>query len=97
MVAADMWCLGKSVGEKAGLPLPYRGQAAVVMPSAEDLAALPEGPCRKVAIRNRMTRSVTTTGAPLRHAGLGLERYVQATSPIRRYADLLTHWQLKVG
>jgi exoribonuclease-2 len=32
---------------------------------------------------------------PARHAGLGLEMYTQATSPIRRYSDLLTHFQLK--
>ena len=32
---------------------------------------------------------------PLRHAGLGLDTYTQATSPIRRYSDLLTHFQIK--
>lgn len=32
---------------------------------------------------------------PTRHAGLGLDIYTQATSPIRRYTDLLTHFQLK--
>jgi exoribonuclease II len=31
----------------------------------------------------------------LRHAGLGLDTYTQATSPIRRYSDLLTHFQIK--
>jgi exoribonuclease-2 len=30
-----------------------------------------------------------------RHASLGLDHYTQVTSPIRRYADLLTHFQLK--
>jgi exoribonuclease-2 len=29
------------------------------------------------------------------HAGLGLERYTRATSPLRRYSDLLTHQQLR--
>jgi exoribonuclease-2 len=32
---------------------------------------------------------------PLRHAGLGLDVYTQVTSPIRRYTDLLNHFQLK--
>jgi exoribonuclease-2 len=32
---------------------------------------------------------------PNRHASLGLETYIQVTSPIRRYTDLLTHFQLK--
>ena len=83
-------------GASAGLPLPYRGQAAIVMPSEEELEAVPEGMCREYLIRSRMTRSVCTTSGPLPHAGLGLPGYVQATSPIRRYMDLLAHWQLKV-
>ena len=83
-------------GASAGLPLPYRGQAAIVMPSEEELGAVPEGMCREYLIRSRMTRSVCTTSGPLPHAGLGLPGYVQATSPIRRYMDLLAHWQLKV-
>jgi exoribonuclease-2 len=33
--------------------------------------------------------------APARHAGLGLETYTQVTSPIRRYTDLLSHFQIK--
>ena len=29
------------------------------------------------------------------HAGLGLERYTRATSPLRRYSDLLVHQQVR--
>jgi exoribonuclease-2 len=29
------------------------------------------------------------------HGGLGLDLYVQATSPVRRYADLAVHHQIK--
>jgi exoribonuclease-2 len=32
---------------------------------------------------------------PARHASLGLDSYTQVTSPIRRYSDLLTHFQIK--
>jgi exoribonuclease-2 len=32
---------------------------------------------------------------PARHAGLGLNTYTQVTSPIRRYTDLLAHFQIK--
>ena len=45
---------------------------------------MPPGPCQAVLLRMRMTRSVMATAVPLRHAGLGLEAYVQFTSPIRR-------------
>jgi exoribonuclease II len=33
--------------------------------------------------------------SPIRHASLGLASYVQVTSPIRRYTDLLAHFQIK--
>jgi exoribonuclease-2 len=32
---------------------------------------------------------------PSRHASLALETYTQVTSPIRRYSDLLAHFQIK--
>ena len=32
---------------------------------------------------------------PLSDAGLGLDMYVQAISPVRRYADLALHLQIK--
>ena len=83
-------------GRDAGIALPFRGQSAPVVPTAEELAVLPEGPCRAVALRSRMMRSVTTFAQPQPHASLGLPAYLQFTSPIRRYVDLLSHFQLKV-
>lgn len=83
-------------GQQAGLPLPYRSQARAAMPPAEELEAVPEGACRSVLMRSRMLRSLCTTEETLPHCGLGLPGYVQVTSPIRRYTDLLAHWQLKV-
>jgi exoribonuclease-2 len=41
-----------------------------------------------------MPRSEVTI-TPARHASLGLDTYTQVTSPIRRYADLLAHFQIK--
>lgn len=66
-----------------------------MVPSEAELAGVPEGPCRAVLLRSRMVRGVCTTHNALPHAGLGLPAYVQVTSPIRRYSDLLAHWQLK--
>jgi len=46
------------------------------------------------AYRRRLRPSEMKT-APEPHAGLGLERYAQATSPLRRYLDLIVHQQLR--
>ncbi|CAN0374798.1 unnamed protein product [Pylaiella littoralis] len=39
--------------------------------------------------------SATTATTPQPHWGLGLASYVQWSSPIRRYLDLLAHYQIK--
>ncbi len=76
------------------LPLPFRGQPQPELPSDEELLQLPAGPVRSCAIRRCMPRSELTITAA-RHASLGLDTYTQVTSPIRRYSDLLTHFQIK--
>lgn len=73
--------------------MPYRSQPPAELPSEAELEALPEGPVRDAAIKRCLSRGVQGT-QPMAHFSLGLEAYVQATSPIRRYADLLTHRQL---
>ena len=97
-LVAEMMIL---TGEVAGrycreydLPVPFRGQPQPELPSDEELLQLPAGPVRFCALRGCMPRSETSI-TPLRHAGLGLDIYTQATSPIRRYTDLLTHFQIK--
>ncbi|KAK9805847.1 hypothetical protein WJX73_007247 [Symbiochloris irregularis] len=98
LVAEMMILAGEAAGrhgKEAGLPMPYRAQAAGQLPTESELAQVPAGLCREVLIRSRMLRSVTTIKEPLPHASLGLQHYVQITSPIRRYNDLLAHWQLK--
>lgn len=98
LVAEMMILAGEAAGElgrRLKVPLPYRGQPEPVLPEPEEMAAVPPGPCQAIMLRMRMTRSQTLTEAPIPHAGLGLDAYVQFTSPIRRYGDLLAHWQLK--
>ncbi|KDD75039.1 hypothetical protein H632_c910p2 [Helicosporidium sp. ATCC 50920] len=69
----------------------------MVLPSPSELALHPEGPARSMLLRSRMMRSTHSVSLAERHAGLGLDAYVQVTSPIRRFADLLAHWQLKAA
>jgi len=81
-------------GKKYNIPLPFRGQPQPELPPEEELLQLPGGPVRSCAMRRCMPRSEMSI-TPVRHAGLGLDTYTQATSPIRRYSDLLTHFQIK--
>ena len=98
LLVAEMMILA---GEVAGrycqthsLPVPFRGQPQPELPPEEELLLLPPGPVRACAVRRCMPRSEISI-TPYRHASLGLDTYTQVTSPIRRYTDLLTHFQLK--
>ena len=97
-LVAEMMILAGEVAAKYGqdnsLPLPYRGQPQPELPPEEELILIPVGPARSVAIRRCMPRSEMST-SPSRHASLGLNTYSQVTSPIRRYTDLLAHYQIK--
>lgn len=97
-LVAEMMILAGEVagryGQAHNLALPFRGQPQPELPPQEELLLLPAGPVRACAMRRCMPRSEMSI-TPARHAGLGLDMYSQATSPIRRYSDLLTHFQLK--
>jgi exoribonuclease II len=97
-LVAEMMILAGEVagnyGQTHQIPLPFRGQPQPELPSEEELMLLPAGPVRFCAMRRCMPRSEMSI-TPVRHAGLGLETYTQVTSPIRRYTDLLTHFQIK--
>ncbi|PIG92022.1 ribonuclease R family protein [Gloeocapsopsis sp. IPPAS B-1203] len=97
-LVAEMMILAGEVaghyGQVHKIALPFRGQPQPELPSEEELIQLPAGFARACAMRRCMPKSEMST-TPTRHAGLGLSTYTQATSPIRRYTDLLTHFQLK--
>ena len=97
-LVAEMMILAGEVaaryGKEHSLPLPFRGQPQPELPPEEELLLLPAGFVRACAMRRCMPKSEMSI-TPLRHAGLGLDNYTQATSPIRRYSDLLTHFQIK--
>jgi exoribonuclease II len=97
LVAEMMILAGEIAGrycQEHEIPVPFRGQPQPELPSDEELILLPAGPVRSCALRRCMPRSEMTT-IPNRHASLGLNTYSQVTSPIRRYTDLLTHFQIK--
>lgn len=96
MVSEAMLLMGAvvaEIGRREGLALPYRSQPPAELPTGQELAQIPEGPARDAAVKRCLSRGLQGT-TPMPHFSLGLEAYVQATSPIRRYADLLAHRQL---
>ncbi|KAK1563296.1 hypothetical protein Q3G72_025588 [Acer saccharum] len=76
------------------IPLPYRGQPQSNI-DASLFAHLPEGPVRSSAMVKIMRAAEIDFRKPIRHGILGIPGYVQFTSPIRRYMDLLAHYQVK--
>ncbi|NET42051.1 ribonuclease catalytic domain-containing protein [Okeania sp. SIO2B3] len=86
--------VGAKYGQKYDIPLPYRSQPQPELPPEAELILLPAGPVRSCAMRRCMPKSEMGI-IPARHASLALETYVQITSPIRRYSDLLAHFQIK--
>jgi exoribonuclease II len=86
--------LAARYGQQHHLPMLFRGQLQPELPSDEELMQLPIGPVRAVALRRCMPRSAVSL-TPSRHASLGLDMYAQITSPIRRYGDLIAHFQIK--
>jgi exoribonuclease-2 len=97
-MVAEMMILAGEVAARYGqqheLAIPFRSQPQPELPPDEELLLLPTGWVRDSAIRRCMTRSEVSI-TPNRHATLGLDSYSQVTSPIRRYTDLLAHFQLK--
>ena len=96
MVSEGMLLMGAVVAEfgiQNNLALPYRSQTTSELPKESKLLIIPEGPARDSEIKRCLNRGVQGIN-PLPHFSLGLSAYVQATSPIRRYADLVTHYQV---
>ena len=97
MVAEAMILAGAVVARFAeinDLALPFRSQLAADLPPSSELDALPDGAVRFAAIKRCLSRGIMGT-QPAAHFSLGLASYAQATSPIRRYGDLVVQRQLQ--
>ncbi|HID54431.1 MAG TPA: RNB domain-containing ribonuclease [Anaerolineae bacterium] len=93
LVREMMLLAGTAVAQFAiehDIPLPFTTQEAPDMPPD-----LPDTPSGMFARRRAMSRSQQGS-IPGPHAGLGLPHYVQCTSPLRRYLDMVTHQQLRL-
>ncbi|KAK9127088.1 hypothetical protein Syun_015885 [Stephania yunnanensis] len=97
LVTEMMILCGEAVatfGSFNNIPLPYRGQPQSNI-NAFAFSHLPEGPVRSAAYVKVMRAVEMDFRKAVRHGILGVPGYVQFTSPIRRYMDLLAHYQVK--
>ncbi len=91
LVTEAMLMAGEAVARLAleqGMSLPFTTQdPPETEERPQDLAGMYD--------LRRFLRPSEQSGMPGPHAGLGLEVYAQATSPLRRYLDLVVHQQLR--
>jgi exoribonuclease-2 len=92
LVAEAMTMAGEAVARYAlehSIPIPFATQPA------PDEAQPPGGLAQAYGYRRKLKPSQSKSMAEP-HAGLGLESYSRATSPLRRYLDLVVHQQLRL-
>ena len=82
--ACARWCIER------GIAIPFAGQAP------PDKAEVPQDLAGMYAYRRRF-KPTRLSVEPAEHSGLGLALYTRATSPLRRYSDLLVHQQIRSG
>ncbi len=91
LVEEAMLMTGEAVANFAienNICLPFSTQSI-----REDIA-ISEGLAGMFACRRKLKPALIQTN-PERHSGLALNHYAKATSPLRRYLDLLVHQQLR--
>ena len=99
--ATGMWCSQRRI------PLAYRGtrhnhlappiadfREKLLQPLTEEVGYLPADAVGQFA---RLYAQVMVSPTPQRHQLLAIDAYVQCTSPLRRYGDMLCHWQIEAA
>jgi exoribonuclease-2 len=89
MILAN-WLMAKCLAEH-GMPAVFRSQPA----PRERLYRGEEGTLYQNWMQRRLLNRFVLGNAPEKHTGLGLDAYVTATSPIRKYFDLVTQRQVR--
>jgi exoribonuclease-2 len=100
MVREAMLMAGEAAAHFAiqhGIPFPYVTQE-VSKATAAGGGATSSGESGSLAQRfaqRKLLKRSQVSSLPARHAGVGLGAYCRATSPLRRYLDLVAHQQLR--
>tara|TARA_Y100001968_G_scaffold298215_1_gene307948 strand:- start:103 stop:1386 length:1284 start_codon:yes stop_codon:yes gene_type:complete len=75
------------------IPVPYRVQQSIDKVSKENIQDIDNENLYNFLLKKNMCKSYYSIN-PMPHSSLGLTSYLHATSPIRRYSDLLVNYQL---
>ncbi|MEZ4679582.1 MAG: RNB domain-containing ribonuclease [Caldilineaceae bacterium] len=93
LVREAMLMTGEAVTQYAAqhdLAIPYSTQEA-----DDEIHTITGQTLSAMFARRRYMKASQYKSEPGRHTGLGMASYAQATSPLRRYTDLLVHQQLR--
>jgi exoribonuclease II len=90
MIMAN-WLMARFLA-KNNMPAVFRAQPD---PKARLYNQKKEGTLFQNWMQRRMLNRVIISSSPDHHSGLGLDKYVTATSPIRKYYDLVTQRQIR--
>jgi exoribonuclease-2 len=90
MMIMGNWLMGRFLRE-SGMPAIFRSQ----QPPRERLFRDTEGTLFQNWMQRKLLSRFVLTHAAEPHAGLGLDAYVTATSPIRKYFDIVTQRQVR--
>lgn len=96
---AARWCADR------GMPIPYRrdvksaqnSDVALKLVNEVIYPQIMEGiepPMYQRTLLNSLTGGIIMSTEPGPYFIMGLDMYTKATSPLRRFSDLLTHWQI---
>ena len=91
MILAN-WLMGRFLAD-CGLPAVYRSQSD----PKERLYRGESGTLFQNVMQRRLLNRFALAPRPEPHSGLGLDVYVTATSPIRKYFDLITQRQIRAA
>ncbi len=75
------------------IPVPYRVQESTIKSANCNIEISENNILSNFLLKKTMGKTYYCIN-PTRHFSLGLSSYIHATSPIRRYSDLLVHYQM---
>lgn len=98
-VCAATWCADRNI------PILYRGvgtkslnivdgNKGILQPAREKYGFIP------MAVGNQFLNifgKAVLTPTPIPHRMQGVDRYTKATSPLRRFGDMMAHWQIEAA